>query len=185
MLEHIAKNNCVETADGAEVDRLYIANNHLTTIRTCNLGHGRVLLNTRYRATKLDHLRTQITCRRADFQHLCGSFLFNPPDDLRVAAIRIGSLINVVIPAHVVLGFVNESCFMQSVPQGSFHTIKRVSHSVDVAYLVTVVGWNWTFDNTQASFLKLNQDVRIEVPFIRIQHEGDFLQRLATVEPIT
>ena len=74
--------------------------------------HLYVLLDPRDFTAKLLHLSRQVACGRTDLQNLCGSFIFNPSDDLCVIAVWIGLFIDAMIHLYIVFGDVKKFRFV-------------------------------------------------------------------------
>src|SRR6185369_13155327 len=62
---------------------------------------------------------------------------------------------------------------------------ERIGDSVHVTDLITIVSRNRPFANTQSRLMKLDQDVSIEVPLVRVLTKGNLLQCRTTIQPIS
>src|ERR1041384_1999052 len=144
--------------------------------------HLRILLDTGYTAATLCHFRSEITSRSAYFQHFGRSLLFYPFDNLRVAAIRISSFISVLISVDVVLRHVFKFCLVKSVSQRRLQAVEGVRQSIYIANFIAIIRRDGPFANAESSLVKLNQDVSIEMPLIRVLHERNLFEGGAAID---
>src|SRR5258705_2923710 len=92
---------------------------------------------------------------------------------------------SVLISADIVFVLVCKFRLVKSVSQSRLQAVKGVRQSIYVANFIAIIRRDRSFANAQTGLVKLNQDVSIEMPLIRVLHKRDLFERGAAIEPVT